>query len=59
MDIQDIEKVRCILLKVTAAICNNGVEKRAMCWSFEMGIGAVSDKDWRKFVERSERIMII
>ena len=49
----------CILLQVTAAICNNGVEKCAMCRSFKIVIGAVGDKDWHKFVERTERITII
>ena len=51
--------VDCILLQVTAAICNKDVGKRAMRWSFKMEIDAVSDKDWHKFVERTERIMIV
>ena len=35
-----------ILLPVTAAIYHNGEEKPAMRWSFEMGIGGESDKEF-------------
>ena len=41
-----------ILLPVTAAIYHNGEEKRAMRWSFEMGIGGESDKELFDFVTR-------
>ena len=49
VDIPDIEQgqqdnyVDRILLPVPAAIYNNCMENPAMRWSFEMGIGAVSD----------------
>ena len=63
MDIQDIEEVRSLivfcyrLLQQFAIMMWKNV--RAMCWSFKMGIGAVSDKDWHKFYEGTEQIMII
>ena len=41
-----------ILLPVTAAIYRNGVEKPAMRWSFEMGIGDESDKKLFDFISR-------
>ena len=44
-----------ILLPVTAAIYQNGMEKPAMRWSFEIEVGALSDKDLHRFIERLKR----
>ena len=44
-----------ILLPVTAAIYQNGMEKPAMKWSFEIEVGAISDKDLNRFIERLKR----
>ena len=42
-----------VLLPVTAAaIYHNGVEKPAMRWTFEMALGARSDRNLRLFKER-------
>ena len=41
-----------VLLPVTAAIYQNGVEKPAMRWSFEMRIGGESDKKLFDFIIR-------
>ena len=55
VDIEQDTHVDRILLPVTAAIYKNGVEKPALRWSFEIGIGAVSDKDLHGFIERMRR----
>ena len=39
-------------LPVTAAIYQNGVEKPAMRWTFEMAIGAISDQKLNGFFQR-------
>lgn len=41
-----------VLLPVTADIYQNGEEKPAMNWSFEMGIGVESDKKLFDFIIR-------
>jgi len=37
---------------VTAAIYQNGVEKPAMPWTFEMAIGTISDQKLHGFLQR-------
>lgn len=41
-----------VMLPVTAAIYQNGEEKPAIRWVFEMGIGGESDKELFDFVIR-------
>ena len=41
-----------VLLLVIAAIYRNGVEKPAMRWTFEMALGARSDRNLRLFKQR-------
>jgi hypothetical protein len=52
---QDAVHADRILLPVTAAIYQNGMEKPAMRWSFEIEVGALSDKDLHVFIERLKR----
>jgi len=53
MDVVDLgRKVDRMLLPVTAAIYQNGVEKSAMRWTFEMAIGAISDQNLHGFLQR-------
>ena len=51
----DSVHVDCILLPVTAAIYQNGMEKPAMKWFFEIEVGAISDKDLNSFIELLKR----
>ena len=45
MDVVNLDRnVDRMVLPVTAAIYQNGVEKPAMRWTFEMAIGAISDQ---------------
>ena len=41
-----------MLLPVTATIYQNGVEKPAMRWTFQMVIGAISDQKLHGFLQR-------
>ena len=53
IDVVDLGRnVDCILLPVTTAIYQNGVEKSAMPWTFEMAIGAISKKQLHGFLQR-------
>ena len=53
MDVVDLGRnVDRMLLPVTAAIYQNGVEKPAMRWTFEMAIGSVSDQKLHGFLQR-------
>ena len=50
MDVVDLG--RNIDRMLLPAIYQNGVEKPAMCWTFEMAIGAISDQTLRGFLQR-------
>ena len=52
---QEDNHVERMLLPVTATIYNNGIIKTCNTLAFEMGIGAVSDKDLHRFIERTRR----
>jgi len=53
MDVVDLGRnVERMLLPVTAAIYQSGVEKPATCWTFEMAIGAISDQKLHGFLQR-------
>ena len=53
MDVVDLGRnVDRMLLPVTAAIYQNGVEKPAMSWTFTMVIGATSDQKLHGFLQR-------
>ena len=56
MDVVDLGRnVDCMLLPVTAAIYQNGVEaveKSVLRWTFEMAIGAISDQKLHGFLQR-------
>ena len=41
-----------MLMPVTVAIYQNGMEKAAMRWTFEMAIGAISDQKLHGFLQR-------
>ena len=47
-----------ILLPVTVAIYHIGVERPAMHWSFQMGVGAHSDQNLHEFiVSEQEKVL--
>ena len=51
MDVVDlVRNIDRMLLPVTAAIYQNGVEKPAMRWTSEMTIGAISDQTLHGFL---------
>ena len=52
-DVVDLDgNVDRMLLPVTATIYQNGVEKPAMRWTFQMVIGAISDQTLHGFLQR-------